>query len=181
MIKCYLGNKISQQLPYKRFEKLHFLCTSLAVAYETYAKEQMRLGFRVLSQSSVYRCLKQRFHVQKKKPFKDTQCADCVNSSLLVDALIVTKIRGIKRRNTENVLNSFCPLGEKDKSPSAQNYQGISRRLEWDEKDTGKSEVITDNNHDCIFRNCKKCSAINTLQESIIKQNPEVDWSKQVM
>ena len=116
----------------------------------------------------------------KKIPFKDTQCADCVNSSLLVDALIVAKIRGIKRRNTDNVLNSFCPLGENDKSPSARNDQGISRRLEWNEKDTGKSEVITDHNRDCIFRNCKKCAAINTLQESIIKQNPEVDWSKQV-
>ena len=31
---CYLGNKISQQLPYKRYEKLHFLHTSLAVACE---------------------------------------------------------------------------------------------------------------------------------------------------
>ena len=116
----------------------------------------------------------------EKIPFKDTQCADCVNSSLLVDALIVTKIRGIKRRNTDNVLNSLCPLGENDKNPSAQNEQGISRSLEWDEKDTGKSEVITDHNRDCIFRNCKQCGAINTLQESIIKQNPEVDWSKQV-
>ena len=57
VIKCYLGNKISQ-LPYKRFKNLHFLRTSLAVAYETYTKEQIRLGFRVLSQSSVYRCLK---------------------------------------------------------------------------------------------------------------------------
>ena len=66
VIKCYLGNKVSQQLPYKRFDKLHFLHTSLAVAYETYAKEQMRLGFRVLSQSSVYRCLKRRFCVRKK-------------------------------------------------------------------------------------------------------------------
>ena len=92
----------------------------------------------------------------KKIPFKDTQCADCVNSSLLVDALIVAKIRGIKRQNTDNVLNSFCPLVENDKSPSAQNDQGISRRLQWDEKDTGKSEVITDHNRDCIFRNCKK-------------------------
>ena len=180
VIKCYFGNKISQQLPYKRFKKLHFLCTSLAVAYEMYAKEQMKLGFRVLSQSSVYRCLKGRFRVRKKILFKDTQCADCVNSSLLVDALIVAKIKGIKRRNAENVLNSFCPLGKKDKSPSAQNDQGISRRLEWDEKDTGKSEVITDHNRDCIFRNCKKCGAINTLQESIIKQNLEVDWSKHV-
>ena len=32
VIKCYLGNKISQQLPYKRLKKFHFLCTSLAVA-----------------------------------------------------------------------------------------------------------------------------------------------------
>ena len=70
VIKCYLGNKISQQLPYKRFKKLHFLHTSLAVAYETYTKEQIRLSFRVLSQSSVYRCLKQTFHVQKKKTFQ---------------------------------------------------------------------------------------------------------------
>ena len=43
------------------------------------------------------------------------------------------------------------------------------------------SEVITDHNHDCIFGHCKKCGAINTLQESIIKQNTDVDWSKQVM
>ena len=160
---------------------MHFLRTLLAVAYETYTKEQIRLGFRVLSQSSVYRCLKRRFRVQKKIPFKDTQCADCVNSSLLVDALIVTKVRGIKRQNTDNVLNSFCPLVENDKSPSEQNDQGISRRLQWDEKDTGKSKVITDHNRDCIFRNCKKCGVINTLQESIIKQNPEVNWTKQVM
>ena len=66
VINCYLGNKILQQFPYKRYEKLHFLHTSLAVAYEMYAKEQMILGFRVLSQSSVYRCLKGRFHVKKK-------------------------------------------------------------------------------------------------------------------
>ena len=66
VINCYLGNKISQQLSYKRYEKLHFLCTSLAVAYEMYTKEEMKLGFRVLSQSFVYRCLKGRFRVCKK-------------------------------------------------------------------------------------------------------------------
>ena len=130
----------------------------------------------------MYRCLKGRFCVKKEIPCKDTQCADCVNNSLLVDALIVTTVRGIKRRNTENVLNSFCPLPKKeqDKCLSAQNDHGISRRLEWDENNTGDSKVITDNNCDCIFRHCKKCGAINTLQESIIKQSPDVDWSKQV-
>ena len=163
MINCYLGNKISQGLPYKRYENLHFLRTSLAVAYEMYAKEQMKLGFKVLSESSVYRNLKGRFHVRKKIPFKDTQCVDCVNSSLLVDALIVAKKRGIKRRNTDNVSNSLCPLGEKEESFSGQKDHGISRRLEWDEKNTGESEVITDHNPDCIFRHCNKCGPINML------------------
>ena len=176
VVNCYLSNKISQQLPYKRFEKVHFLRTSLAVAYEMYAKEQMKLGFRILSPSSVYRCLKGRFRIRKKIPFKDTQCADCVNSSLLVDALIVAKVRGIRRRNTENVLNSFCPLSDKDKSPSADKDNTISRKLVWHDN----SEVITDHNRDCIFRNCKRCGAISTLQESIIKQNPDIDWAKQV-
>ena len=70
----------------------------------------------------------------KKIPFKDIQCADCVNSSLLVDALIVAKARGIKRRNTDNVLNSFCPLVENDKSPPhktirvfQEDYNGMKR------------------------------------------------------
>ena len=73
-----------------------------------------------------------------------------------MDALIVTKVRGIKRRNIENVLNSFCPLGEKDESPSAQKDDGISRRLEWHKKNTGESKVITDHNLDCIFRQIAK-------------------------
>ena len=78
--------------------------------------------------------LEMKISCLKKIPFKDTQCADCVNSSLLVDALIVTKIRGIKRRNTDNVLYSFCPSVENNKSPSAQmirvfqeDYNGMKR------------------------------------------------------
>ena len=169
--------KYHSNFPTRGKKKLHFLHTSLAVAYEMYAKEQMKLGFKVLSESSVYRCLKGRFCVRKKIPFKDTQCAN----SLLVDALIVAKIRGIKRQNTDNVLNSLCPLGEKEESFSGQKDHGISRRLEWDEKNTGESEVITDHNRDCIFRHCNKCGPINMLQESIIKLNSDVDWSKQVM
>ena len=71
-------------------------------------------------------------------------------------------------------------MGEKEENFSGQKDHGISR-LEWDEKNTGESEVITDHNHDCIFRQCNKCGPINMLQESIIKLNSDVDWSKQVM
>ena len=53
---------------------------------------------------------------------------------MLVDALIVAKIRGIKRCNRDNVLNSFCPLVENDKSPPhkmirvfQEDYNGMKR------------------------------------------------------
>ena len=64
----------------------------------------------------------------------------------------------------------------KSSPPSADKDNTILRKLVWHDN----SEVITDHNRDCIFRNCKRCGAINTLQESIIKQNPDIDWAKQV-
>ena len=53
VIKSYSSNKMSMQLPFKKYSKFYYLRTSLAVAYESYAREQMKLGFDVLSQSSV--------------------------------------------------------------------------------------------------------------------------------
>ena len=91
VIKSYSCNKMSMQLSFKKYAKFYYLHTSLAVAYNSYAREQMKLGFGVLSQSSMYRCLKGKFRIRKKIPFKDTQIAECVNNSLVVDALIVGK------------------------------------------------------------------------------------------
>ena len=110
IVKCYRSNKISMQLPFKRYSKFYYLRTSLVVAYNTYAREQLKLGFKVMLQSSVYRSIKGQFRTRRRIPFKDTQCTDCVNNSLLVDALIVSKVKGIKRRITENILNLLCPI-----------------------------------------------------------------------
>ena len=134
----------------------------------------MKLGFAVLSQSSVYRCLKGKFRIRKKIPFKDTQCAECVSNSLLVDALIVGKVKGIKRRITKNVLNSYCKLEKNESDSNTQNEIKRSRKLEF-----RNEELITDHNRDCIFRHCKKCSTIN-YQESIRRQNPEINWDQEV-
>ena len=49
------------QLPFKRYSKFYYLRTSLAVSYDTYVREQLNLGFKVLSQSSVYRSIKGKF------------------------------------------------------------------------------------------------------------------------
>ena len=113
------------QLPFKKYAKFYYLRTSLAVAYDSYAGEQMKLGFAVLSQSSVYRCLKGKFHIRKKIPFKDTQCAECVNNSLIVDALNVGKVKGVII--TENVLNSYCKLENNESDSTTKNEIKSSR------------------------------------------------------
>ena len=162
------------QLPFKKYAKFYYLHTSLAVAYNSYAREQMKLGFAVLSQSSVYRCLKGKFRIRKKIPFKDTQCAECVNNSLIVDALIVGKVKGVKRRITENVLNSYCKLENNKSDSTTKNEIKSSRKLEF-----RNEELITDHNRDCIFHQCKKCSTIN-YQELIRRHNPEINWDQEV-
>ena len=121
IVKFYKSNKISMQLPFKRYSKFYYLGTSLAVAYDTYVREQLKLGFKVLSQSSVYRSIKGKFQTRRRIPFKDTQCTDCVNNSLLIDALIVSKVKGIKRRMIENILNSLCPAKKTSVNNESQN------------------------------------------------------------
>ena len=163
------------QLPFKRYSKFYYLHTSLAVAYNTYAREQLKLGFKVLSHSSVYRSIKGQFRTRRRIPFKDIQCIDLVNNSLLVDAFIVSKVKGIKRRITENILNLLCPIDTNIKNEESQN--GACRKLERQQD----RKNISDHNHNCIFRLCKNCGEIMKLQESIIKQNPDLDWNQVVM
>ena len=160
------------QLPFKRYSKFYYLHTSLAVAYDTYAREQLKLGFKVMSQSSVYRSIKGQFRTRRRIPFKDTQCTDCVNNSLLVDALIVSKVKGIRRRIAENILNSLCPIDINNK----ESQNGACRKLEWQQD----RETILDHNRNCIFHLCKNCGGIMKLQESIIKQKPDLDWNQVV-
>ena len=165
------------QLPFKRYSKFYYLHTSLAVAYDTYVREQLKLGFKVLSQSSVYRSIKGKFRTRRRIPFKETQCTDCVNNSLLIDALIVSKVKGIKRRMTENILNSLCPAKKTSVNNESRNgdesQNGACRRLDWEQNRV----TISDHNRNCIFRHCKNCGGITKLQESIIRQNPDIDWN----
>ena len=179
VIKSYSSSSISLQLPFKKYTKFYYLRTSLAVAYDTYAREQIKLGCAVLLQSSVYRCIQGKFCIRKRILFKDTQCADCVNNSLLVDALIVGKVKGVKRRIMENVLNSYCEIENVKNNEESSKNENIkptsSRKLDF----VSRPEVITDHKRDCIFHVCKKCSAM-THQESIIKQNPDISWNQEV-
>ena len=38
--------------------------------------------------------------------------------------------------------------------------------------------TISDHNRNCLFRHCKNCGGITKLQESIIRQNPDIDWNQ---
>ena len=88
VIELYSSNRISLQLPFKKYAKYYYLRSTLAVAYDEYVRSQKTLGDTVLSKTSVYRCLKGKFRTRRKIPFKDCQCVKCVNGSLLVDSVI---------------------------------------------------------------------------------------------
>lgn len=169
VIEFYSSNRMSLQLPYKKYAKYHYLRSTLSVAYDEYVREQQALGDTVLSKTAVYRCLKGRFRTRKKIPFKDCQCVTCVNPGCLISSLIVAGVKGISRSNTENVMNSLCPIEQKS------SVSDPSRKLDFKEEKV----VLTDHNRDCIFRKCKGCGAVQ-LQAAIIKSNPNIDWQKTV-
>ena len=74
-----------------------------------------------------------------------------MNNSLLVDALIVAGVKSINCSNTQNVLQSYCPLEKK----SIGNVTSQKLELAGEIRD---ETVLTDHNHDCIFCECKKMS-----------------------
>ena len=111
--------------------------------------------------------------MRRRVPFKDCQCDECLNHGLLIDALIVAGVKGISRRNTHNVLKSFCPMMGKE-CDTDERTKGAGRQLFKEQ-----NVVITDHKHDCIFRNCKHCGSVG-FQKSIQLSNEGMDWNKTV-
>ena len=147
----------------------------MAVTYEQYAREAKRVGDRVLSKTSVYQCLRDdgRFKCRNKTPYKDCECDTCLNNSLIVDALIVAGVKGVVRRISRNILKSYCPVNKE----KATGESTCTRKLQFDDDNQVEEEVMTEHNCDCIYCNCKKCGVVQ-LQQSIIEQNADVDWSE---
>ena len=146
----------------------------MAVPHEQYAREAKRVGDRFLSKTSVYQCLRDdsRFKYRNNTLYKDCECDACVNNSLLVDALIVAGVKGVVRRISRNILKSYCPLNKE----KATGENTCTRKLQFDDDIQVKKEVMTEHNCDCIYHDCKKCSTVQ-LQQSVIEQNADVDWS----
>ena len=97
-----------------------------------------------------------------------------MDHSLLVDALIVAGVKGISRRNTHNVLKSFCPIMSKE-------YHCDKRTKCTGRKLFNKQDVlITDHKCECIFCKCKLCGSV-VFQQSIQLCNEGMDWNKNVI
>ena len=109
--------------------------------------------------------------MRKRVQFNGCQFTEYLNHSLLIDALIVAGVKGISRRNTHNVLKSFCPMLGKE-SDTDERTKGTGRQLFKDQ-----NVVITDHKCDCIFRNCKLCGSVR-FQNSIQLWNEGTDWNK---
>ena len=92
---------------------------------------------------------------------------------MIVKALIVAGVKGVVRRISRNILKSYCPLNKE----KATGESTCTRKLQFDDGNQVDEEVMTEHNCDCIYCDCKKCSMVQ-LQQSIIEQNADVDWSE---
>ena len=121
----------------------------------------------------MYKCIKGKVQM-RRVPFKDCQCDDCLNHGLLVDALIVAGVKGISRRNSPNVLKSFCPI-------MSNEYHHDERTKCMGRKLFNKQiVVITDHKCECIFCKCKLCGSV-IFQQSIQLCSEGMDWNKTVI
>ena len=78
-LEFYASHRIVLLLPFKKYVKNKYLWSTLGVAYEEYVRKQHALGNRVLLQSAVLRCIKGKFRMRRRVPFKDCQCDECLN------------------------------------------------------------------------------------------------------
>ena len=84
-------------------------------------------------------------------------------------------MKGISRKITQNVLDSYCSQELKQQCTSIQLPVNPKRRL-----DDSKDLTITDCHRECIFQDCKLCGKTK-LHEKIASQNKEtIDWEKSV-
>ncbi len=78
---------VTMRLPTARQAKFHFMCTAMAPAYKQYCQEQEAMGSRVLSLSAFYHALPKHLKYMHDVPYRSCLCEECLNFSLLVDAL----------------------------------------------------------------------------------------------
>jgi hypothetical protein len=152
-------SNVSQPIPYKKYANKRYLRQSLQETYKMYVGEQKLLGNRVLSKTAMYNAKPKHIKCMGKIPFRDCQCSDCVNHSLLADALLAINVKGITRKCTMAVIHSLCQL----------------------ESGTPKDpDDIKSYHRDCIFRLCSSCG-MNSYKQKIIDMNCDWDMSKVVV
>jgi hypothetical protein len=151
---------ITQQLPYRKYSKYRYLRSSIAEAYKAYADQQRGEENRVLSLSSVYRFFPEaNVKCMGKVPFKDCQCDTCLNTSYYTDALLNAGVKGIYRRGSKNVINSYCPLSDNNRDSDDLHIIHFPRN--------------------CIYRDCRQCGPFY-LREKIMHDNPQIDVTSKV-
>ena len=98
-----------------------------------------------------------------------------LNNSLLIASLVANGVKGISRKITQNVLDSYCSQELKQQCTSIQLPVYPKRRL-----DDSKDLTITNCHRECIFQDCKLYGKTK-LHEKIASQNKEtIDWEKSV-
>ncbi len=156
---------VSMRLPYKRQAKNVYMRSAMLTAYKQYTKEQSMLGNQVLGLTSFYLALPKQLKYMHDVPFRNCQCEDCLNCSLLTDAVRASKLQGVPRRTTELVLRTLCPPSQTTCDPLTVKQENVT---------------IGDCHQECIFCQCNLCG-FSKYKQDLMDLNPDFDYTKNVV
>ncbi len=111
------------------------------------------MGSRVISLSAFYHTLPTHLKYMHDIPYQSCLCKECLNFSLLVDALFAAKLQGVSHWMIKLVLQTLC-------SP----------------RDVPAETVMIGDCHcDYIFRECHHCR-FALFKQRLLEANPEFDF-----
>ena len=151
-------NHIAMDLPHKRYAGKKYLRGTIRETFKQYLRQQEANEEKAVSYSTFYRAIRNRHKkvkLMKQIPSIDCLCKTCVNMTLKTDALLAIGVKGISRRNTENVIQTICPCSQEDQD-------------------------ITQFSIQCIRRDCQFCGSF-LARTRIIEQNPGIDMDSAVL
>ena len=108
VVEFIIRSDNSTTLPFKRFAGNFYLKATIKGLHGKYVEEMNFIGCKILSLTRFRKCLPKEVKIMKKTPYKNCACIHCSNFSLLIDALIATKLVSIPSSVFKNLIESMC-------------------------------------------------------------------------
>lgn len=159
-------------LPMRRYAGRYYFRNPVAEIYPRYVRAMQQKGERVLSLSSVMRCLpRDKFKPCSKAPYKTCKCGVCENGMMLLTAAVRNGLQGLSKRPSKAAMMVIC-------SPPRQKSQKQNECSDASDASDAHDADILDYNIRCVRDRCHHCR--NKLA-TILKANHGLKKSARII